>query len=84
MHLRTLLAAILGVVLGALLVAYPEAVVRAHLFGRVPGGRGSEYGADAAVSGRRRRLVQLIGVGMVLAGLYFTTVVFGFTGRHSL
>jgi len=72
MDVRTLLAAVLGVGLGALFVAYPEAVIRAHLAGRGPTGRTGEYGDDSPPA-RWRRLVQLVGVVGVLAGLYFAT-----------
>lgn len=67
---RTALAAVLGIVLGVFLVAAPDAVVRAHTIGRVPGDRGGEYGSDGATSGRRRRLVQVLGVGSLALGLY--------------
>lgn len=69
--LRTLLAGVLGVGLGLLLVAAPEAVVRAHGVGRVPGPRRGEYGDDGESSGRVRLLVRVVGGLLVLAGLYF-------------
>lgn len=67
---RTLLAAGLGVCLGLLCLLAPGAVVRAQTLGRRPGGRGGEYGTDA-VSGRWRRVVQALGGGCLLLGLYF-------------
>lgn len=67
---RTLLAAGLGVLLGVICLLAPEAVVRAQTVGRRPDGRGGEYGTDAA-SGRWRRLVQALGGGCLLLGLYF-------------
>ncbi|MFC4450622.1 hypothetical protein [Halorussus aquaticus] len=71
MDFRTLLAAVLGVGLGVLFVAYPEAVVRAHTAGRGPTGRRGEYGGDEAPPDRWRRLVQLVGAAAIALGLYF-------------
>jgi len=68
--IRTLLAAVLGVILGLLCLLAPEAVVRAQTVGRRPDGRGGEYGTDAD-SDRWRRLVQVLGGGCLLLGLYF-------------
>ncbi|WP_235853547.1 hypothetical protein [Halosimplex salinum] len=68
---RTLLAAVLGIGLGAVLLAAPESIVRAHTAGRVPGDRGGEYGTESGLEDRTRRLVQVVGVALVLAGLYF-------------
>jgi hypothetical protein len=76
MDLRTLLAAVLGVGLGLFFVAYPQAVVRMHTAGRRPTGRSGEYGEDSAPEDRWRRLVQVVGVGAIVAGLYFGTKVF--------
>ena len=69
--LRTLLAAVLGVGLGLLLLGYPEAVVRVQTAGRLPQDRSGEYGSDAAVPQRWRRLVQGLGLVALLAGIYF-------------
>ena len=68
---RALLSAVLGVGLGLLLVAYPDAVVRAQTAGRLPDDRSGEYGSESGVPTRWRRLVQVVGVALVLAGLYF-------------
>jgi hypothetical protein len=76
MDVRTLLAAVLGVGLGLVLVAYPDAVVRAQTVGRLPDDRGGEYGVEAAPT-RWRRLVRLAGVLVVAAGLYFAGRVVG-------
>lgn len=76
MDLRSVLAAVLGVGLGVLLVVAPEALVRVHTVGRVPGQRGGEYGADDALSERTRRLVQLLGVACVAVGLYVGATLF--------
>jgi hypothetical protein len=69
--LRTLLSAVLGVALGLLLLAAPDAVIRAQTAGRLPPDRRGEYGSDSGVPTRWRRLTQAIGVALVLAGLYF-------------
>ena len=75
--LRTLLAAVLGVGLGALLVAYPEAVIRAQTAGRLPHDQGGEYGGSS-VPDRWRRLVRLLGVVVLVVGVYFgATVLLG-------
>ncbi|MFB6117497.1 hypothetical protein [Halosegnis sp.] len=66
---RTLAAAVLGVGLGLLMLVAPGLVVRVHTVGRVPGGRG-EYGSDDAAP-RLRLLVRAVGVGVLLAGVYF-------------
>lgn len=71
MDFRTLLAALLGVGLGLVFVAYPEAVVQVHTAGRRPTGRGGEYGEDSPASERWRRLVQVVGVVAIGMGLYF-------------
>jgi hypothetical protein len=68
---RTVLAAVLGVALGVVLVAAPDAVIRVQTAGRLPSDRGGEYGSDAAVPTHWRRLVQVVGVGSLLLGLYF-------------
>lgn len=67
---RTLLAAVLGVGLGLLLLAFPEAVIRAQLAGRTPSGRGGEYGSDRTFPKRWTRLVQALGVACILLGGY--------------
>ena len=71
MDLRTLVAGVLGVGVGLVLVAYPEAVVRAQTAGRRPRDGRGEYGTASPVSERWRRLVQLLGVISVAFGLYF-------------
>ena len=71
MDARTVLAAVLGVGLGIVLIAYPEAIVRAQTAGRLPHDRGGEYGQDAGVSSRTRRIVQALGVLSVFVGIYF-------------
>jgi hypothetical protein len=75
MDLRTLLAALLGVGLGLFFLAAPEAVVQVHAAGRRPPGRGGEYGEES-VAGRWRRLVQVVGIALVVLGLYFGTSAF--------
>ncbi|MFB6152490.1 MAG: hypothetical protein ABEJ40_11855 [Haloarculaceae archaeon] len=68
---RTLLAAVLGVALGAVLLAFPEFVVRVQTAGRVPHDRTGEYGEPSEVPDRWRQLVRAVGVALVLAGGYF-------------
>ena len=68
---RTLLAAVLGVALGAVLVAAPEFVVRVHTAVRRPRDGRGEYGTDREVPDRWRRLVQVLGVALVVLGCYF-------------
>ena len=76
--LRTILAAVLGIGLGALFLAYPEAVIRVQTAGRVPHDRGGEYGSASSIPDRWRRLVQLLGVAVLVAGVYFgATVLLG-------
>ncbi|ELZ26636.1 hypothetical protein C475_08782 [Halosimplex carlsbadense 2-9-1] len=77
MDYRTLLAAVLGVGLGAVLIAAPEAILRAHTVGRVPGERGGEYGTDDEPGDGVRRLIRVVGGALVLAGLYFGAVAVG-------
>lgn len=74
---RTLLAAVLGVGLGAVLLAYPEAVVRSQTAGRVPDDRGGEYGQGSEVPERWTRLVRVLGVLVAAGGLYFGYVALG-------
>ena len=73
---RTLLAAALGLLLGAVCLVAPGAVVRVQTAGRRPTGRDGEYGTDA-VPDRWRRLVQAVGVGLVAAGAYFAYLALG-------
>lgn len=69
--LRTLLAAGLGLLLGAIFLLAPGAVVRVHTVGRRPHDRSGEYGNDAAAPARFLLLVRTVGVGCLLAGGYF-------------
>jgi hypothetical protein len=75
--LRTALAAVLGVGLGLVLVVAPASVVRVQTAGRLPSDRGGEYGDDADVSQRTRRLVRAIGLALVGLGCYFGWVALG-------
>ncbi|PSQ15881.1 hypothetical protein BRD00_12775 [Halobacteriales archaeon QS_8_69_26] len=68
--LRETLAAVLGVALGLVLIAYPEAVVRVHTVGRVPGNRRGEYGDDATIPDTWRWAVRVAGVACVAVGLF--------------
>ncbi|MFB6196106.1 MAG: hypothetical protein ABEI80_08030 [Haloplanus sp.] len=74
--LRTLLAAVLGLLIGVVCLLAPGAVARTQALGRTPGQRG-EYGTDATRSRRVRRLIRVLGAGCVLAGLYFGYLVLG-------
>ncbi|WP_255151396.1 hypothetical protein [Halorarius halobius] len=71
MDYRTLAAAVLGVALGALLVAYPEGVVRAQMAGRFPTDRRGEYGEDGDGPRWLTTAVRLAGVACIAAGGYF-------------
>ncbi|MDY6819907.1 MAG: hypothetical protein SVG88_14700 [Halobacteriales archaeon] len=73
--LRTLLAAVLGIGIGVVCLAYPEAIIRAQTAGRMPHDRSGEYGTDATTADRWRRLVQLLGLGAVIAGGYFAVII---------
>jgi len=70
---RTLLAIVLGALLGLVCVLAPGAVVRVQTAGRRPDGTGGEYGTDT-VSTRWKRVVQALGIGclLVAAGLVTT------------
>jgi hypothetical protein len=68
---RTLLAAVLGVGLGLVLIAYPEIVIRIHTAGRIPSDRRGEYGTETPISDRWRRVVQVFGGASLVLGLYF-------------
>ena len=67
---RDLLAATLGVGLGLVLLAAPEAVIRAQTAGRLPSDRGGEYGTDAEVPARWLWVARVAGVALVAFGLY--------------
>lgn len=71
MTTRQVLAAVVAVVLGALLIAYPAALVRVHTVGRVPHDRGGKYGEDAPLSARWRWGIRALGVVCVALGLFF-------------
>lgn len=68
---RTLLAAILGILIGAVCLVAPDAVVRVHTAGRRPHDGRGEYGTDGTTPARWRRVVQALGVGCLAAGCYF-------------
>ena len=67
---RGLAAAVLGVGLGIVFIAFPRAIVRFQTVGRIPHDRGGDYGSATAVPTRWVRLVQGIGVVILLVGLY--------------
>ncbi|WP_435069216.1 hypothetical protein [Haloplanus sp. C73] len=66
---RTLLAVVLGALLGLVCILAPGAVVRTQTAGRRPNGSGGEYGSDS-VATRWRRLVQALGVACLLVAAY--------------
>ncbi len=74
--LRTMAAAVLGVGLGLLLIAYPEAVIQVQTVGRVPRDRSGEYGQDTPTDDQWRRLVRIVGAGILVAGIYFGLTAF--------
>lgn len=74
---REILAAVLGIGLGILLIAYPEVFVRMQAVGRLPHDRGGEYGTTASLPTHWRRLVQLVGVGSLLVGVYLAVALLG-------
>jgi hypothetical protein len=65
--LRTVLAAVLGIGLGLVLIAFPAAVIRVQTVGRLPHDRGSEYGQGSEPP--ERWLVVVRGVGGRGAGV---------------
>jgi hypothetical protein len=68
--LREAIAAVLGVAVGLLLVAYPAAIVRIHTAGRVPDGRHGDYGTDGAPPATWLWLVRAIGAVAILVALF--------------
>lgn len=75
--LRTALAAVLGVALGLVLLAYPSAVIRVQTVGRLPHDRGGEYGQHMEAPERWLWVVRGIGALLVLAGLFFGSTALG-------
>ncbi len=71
MDLRTLLAAVLGILLGVFMIGFPGAIVRGYLVGRVPTDRYGAYGDDDGLPRRWRQLVRGAGVLVLAGGLYF-------------
>jgi hypothetical protein len=77
---RTLAAAVLGVALGIVCLAAPGTIVRIQTAGRVPQDRYGRYGEDGPSGGdggdsgiptRWIRLVQAVGVVLLVGGAYF-------------
>ena len=75
--LRDALAAVLGVGIGLLCVAYPQVVIRAQSLGRVPRDRGGSYGAESTVPERWLWFVRVLGVLTIVAGAYFGVTAYG-------
>jgi len=65
------LAAVLGVAFGALMVAYPGVVLAVQTAGTRPDRQPGPGGDAATDGGPWELLVRAVGVGFVLAGLYF-------------
>lgn len=72
---RTLAAAVLGIGLGIVLIAFPDIVIQVQTAGRVPHDRGGEYGQETPTADRWRWLVRTVGIGVLVGGLYFGGVV---------
>jgi hypothetical protein len=78
---RTLAAAVLGVALGIVCLVAPGTIVRVQTAGRLPQDRYGRYGEDGASGGdddgagglptRWIRLVQAVGVVLLVGGAYF-------------
>ena len=77
---RTLAAAVLGAALGIVCLAAPGTIVRIQTAGRVPQDRYGRYGEDGPSGGdggdsgiptRWIRLVQAVGVVLLVGGAYF-------------
>ena len=79
---RTLAAAVLGVALGVVCLVAPGTIVQVQTAGRLPDGRYGRYGEDGAsgdgddetdggIPTRWLRLVQAVGVVLVVGGAYF-------------
>lgn len=77
---RTLAAAVLGVALGVVCLAAPGTIVRIQTAGRVSHDRYGRYGEDGTSGGdsgddgiptRWIRLVQAVGVVLLVGGAYF-------------
>jgi len=78
---RTLAAAVLGVALGVVCLIAPGTIVRVQTAGRLPQDRYGRYGEDGTSGGdseadgglptRWIRLVQVVGVVLVVGGAYF-------------
>jgi hypothetical protein len=76
---RTLAAAVLGIALGVVCLTAPETIVRVQTAGRLPSDRYGRSGEDADDDGseaggfptRWIRLVQAVGVALLVGGSYF-------------
>ncbi|MFB6185355.1 MAG: hypothetical protein ABEI86_00605 [Halobacteriaceae archaeon] len=62
---------VLGIIVGALLVFYPAKMATLHLVGRGPTGRRGPYGEDNALSNRWKRVIQAIGIIVLLISVFF-------------
>jgi len=71
MDLRTLLAAVLGVGLGAVFLVSPEFVVQVQTAWRLPPDRGGDYGSETQPANWLGTGVRVVGALLVAGGLYF-------------
>ena len=67
---RELLAAVLGIALGAVFVAFPSVIVRVHTVGRGPHDHHGEFGTHE-IDAKWLWLVRAIGAVGILFGIYF-------------
>jgi hypothetical protein len=70
------LAAVLGVAFGALMIAYPGVLLAVQTAGTRPDRQPGPDGESPGASGVMESLVRVLGVGFVLAGLYFGSLFF--------
>jgi hypothetical protein len=75
--LRTVLAAVLGVGLGLVLLAFPSAVIRVQTVGRLPDDRGGPYGEPADAPASWRWVVRGVGMAFLLAGISISAEAIG-------
>jgi hypothetical protein len=68
------LAALLGVAFGALMIAYPGVVLAVQTAGTRPDRQPGPNGEAPGGGGVMETLVRVVGVGFVLAGLYFASL----------
>lgn len=70
--IRVALAAVLGIAVGALMVAFPEVVIRVQTAGSRPDRQPGPAGG-ASVGGLWTAAIRVIGAAFLLGGLYFAS-----------